>query len=243
MDVTNVLMTALRSWLDMTISMQCHVWKNIDRLAFFEAAILLEIKSKSQGSPIKSKINGTDNTLQVFGDAARGRVTAPCSPSAAGPAKTDLTLELARASAMLTDDRRASLPPQLRSRLDSSTEISTCLRHLTGDAAPSPTTKSHGTETGHELPLPEYQSHSEESSLPTSVHGWTSPTRAQDSRSLVVPANEATMPLPSQSILAAGTSNLEPGATISSKKRARPISIDTVGETSSPPSLMVAALL
>ena len=31
----------------------CHVWQGIDRLSFFENAILLEVKYRSQGKPIK----------------------------------------------------------------------------------------------------------------------------------------------------------------------------------------------
>jgi len=31
----------------------CQVWQGIDRLSFFENAILLELKYRSQGTPVK----------------------------------------------------------------------------------------------------------------------------------------------------------------------------------------------
>ncbi len=33
----------------------CHVWQGIDRLSFFENAILLELKYRSQGQPVKMR--------------------------------------------------------------------------------------------------------------------------------------------------------------------------------------------
>ena len=45
----------------------CQVWQGVDRLAFFENAILLELKYRSQGKPVKMdspNIEGNDTLRQ-----------------------------------------------------------------------------------------------------------------------------------------------------------------------------------
>ena len=38
----------------------CQVWQGIDRLSFFENAILLELKYRSQGKPVKMHLSGIE---------------------------------------------------------------------------------------------------------------------------------------------------------------------------------------
>ncbi len=47
------------------------IWKNINRLAFFENAILLETKSRSQGKPIKSNNTREDHDTLSEGVLSR----------------------------------------------------------------------------------------------------------------------------------------------------------------------------
>lgn len=47
--------------------MRYPVWQGIDRLSFFENAILLELKYRSQGKPIKMRSPGSDDHMDLEG--------------------------------------------------------------------------------------------------------------------------------------------------------------------------------
>jgi len=48
----------------------CQVWQGLDRLSFFENAVLLELKYRSQGKPVKMR---TNKSSQDLGSAANKR--------------------------------------------------------------------------------------------------------------------------------------------------------------------------
>ena len=47
--------------------LQCHVWEGLDRLSFFENAILLGVNSQTQGQPIKRGVIQSDANTAIFG--------------------------------------------------------------------------------------------------------------------------------------------------------------------------------
>jgi len=47
--------------------LQCHVWEGLDRLSFFENAILLDVNSQTQGQPIKRGVVQSDANTAIPG--------------------------------------------------------------------------------------------------------------------------------------------------------------------------------
>jgi len=47
--------------------LQCYVWEGLDRLCFFENAILLDVNSQTQGQPIKRGVVQSDANTAISG--------------------------------------------------------------------------------------------------------------------------------------------------------------------------------